>query len=81
MQVGYGGLQHGRQRVQLTVHGDTQRLKAALGRVLLFPQRLRRHGGLDDLHQLPGALNGRLLPRPAYMLGDDRRVPLLAVFV
>ena len=67
--------------VQLTVHGDTQRLKAALGRVLLFPQRLRRHGGLDDLHQLSGALNGRLLPRPAYMLGDDRRVPLLAVFV
>ena len=79
VQVLRGGLQHGRQRVQLAVDGDAYGLKAPLGRVLLFPQRCRGHGGLDDLHQLQRRLDGALLPRLHDASCDGGGVALLAV--
>ena len=74
-----GRLQHGRQGVQFAVDGDAYGLKAPLGRVLLLPQRLWRHSGLDDVHQLQRRLDRLLLPVLYDPLGNGRRVALLAV--
>ena len=46
--------QHGGELLQLAVDGDAQGLEAPLGRVLLFPQGLGRHGAFDQVHQLAG---------------------------
>ena len=74
-------MQHGGQGIQLTVDGDADGLKAALGGMLLFPQRLGRHGGLDHVHQLQCGPNGGGFPRPADALGDGGGVALLTEVV
>ena len=81
VQVLAPGVQHGRQGVQLAVDGDADGLKAPLGGVLLLPQRLWRHGGLDDVHQLKRRLDGSGLSCPADALCDGGRVALLAEVV
>ena len=81
VQVLAPGVQHGRQGVQLAVDGDADGLKAPLGGVLLLPQRRRRHGGADHLHQLPRSLDGSLFPALHDVPGDGGRVALLAEVV
>ena len=72
--------QHGRQLLQLAVDSDADGLKAPLGGVLLLPQRRRRHGGADHLHQLPRSLDGGLFPALHDVPGDGGGIAFLAVF-
>ena len=67
-------------RAQLIVYRNTDGLKAALGRMLLFAQRLGRHGAADDVHQLQRGLD-RLFSALTLDGGcDQRSIALLAVF-
>ena len=81
LQVLAGSVQHGRQGIQLAVDGDADGLKAALGRVLLFPEGLRRHGRFNYLHQLQGGLDGSGFPRPANAFCNSGSIALLTIFV
>ena len=63
---------------ELVVHRDADGLEGPLGRVLLLPQGVGRHGRADDLHQLKGGLNGGLFPGADNGRGNGGGVPLLA---
>ncbi|MPM55215.1 hypothetical protein SDC9_102008 [bioreactor metagenome] len=49
--------------------------------MLLFPEGLGRHGGLDQLHQLQSGFHGPVLPCADNGPGDGGSVPLLAVVI
>ena len=75
------GVHHLAHRRQLVVHGDADRLKAALGGMLFFAQRRTRHGRADHIDQLQRGRDRLLRPGAYDRPGDARRVALLAVFI
>ena len=75
------GVHHLAHRRQLIVHGDADRLKAALGGMLLFAQRRARHGRADHIDQFHRGRDWLLRPGANDRPGDARCVALLAVFI
>ena len=65
---------------QLVIDGDADGLEAALGRVLLFPQGLGRHGAADEIHQLQGRFDGLFRPFSFYGGRDQRGISFFSVF-
>ena len=74
-------LQHLPNRPQLIIDCDSNCLKAALGRMLLFPQGLSGQSPSDHIHQLKGCFNGRILPLPVNGPGDLRCIALFPIFI
>ena len=55
---------------EFVVDGNADGLKAALGRMLLFTQRLVRHGAADDVDKLERRLDRVILPHAVDGRGD-----------